>query len=200
MQICNNSTNILYNTSHLQLKSAKSPDGKFDWFYGHRPNTRPGKDDGVVIVPVIHEKEGDSVLFLESRRPPIYAEGKAETGIELPAGLIGDVREGETTEEAVKAELLEETGLEADAIKILMDNCATSGGCTSETVTLAKADISNPNEVQEPVSDHGVIVKRHRVPVNEISSWLKAQQNAGKSVSSHTLAAIYSAQAYGGLN
>ena len=200
MQICNSSTNLLYNTSHLQLKSAKAPDGTFDWFYAHRPNTRPGKDDGVVILPVIHEKEGDSVLFLESRRPPLYSEGKSEIDIELPAGLVGDVREGETAEEAVKAELLEETGLEADAIKILMENSASSGGCTSETVTFAKADISNPNQVQEPVSDHGVIVGRHKVPVKEINNWLKEQQNQGKSICSHTLAAIYCAQAYGGLN
>jgi len=199
MQVSSNPTNVLYSTSHLQLKSAKSPDGTFNWFYAHRPNTRAGKDDGVVIVPVIHEKNGDSIMFLESRRPPIYEEGKAETGIELPAGLIGDVREGETAEEAVKAELLEETGLEADSIRITMENSASSGGCTSETISYAKADISNPNQVQEPVSDHGVIIARHKVPVGEVNNWLKEQQNAGKSVSSHTLAAIYCAQAYGNL-
>lgn len=199
MQVSFKSTTVLYNTSHLQLKSAKSPDGTFDWFYAHRPNTRPGKDDGVVILPVIHEKEGDSILFLESRRPPLYSEGKSEIDIELPAGLVGDVREGETAEDAVKAELLEETGLKADSIKILMENSSSSAGCTSETVTFAKADISNPKEVQEPISDHGVIVARHKVPLNEVNSWLKEQQNDGKSICSHTLAAIYCAQAYGNL-
>lgn len=188
---------ILYDNPHLQFKKTKAPDGTFDWFYAHRPHTKQGQDDGVIIAPIIHEPSGDSMIFLETCRPPLCAEGKAQTGIEFPAGLIGDVRENETVKDAIKAELLEETGLQADKIKIHMNNVQSSGGAISETCTLATADIYNPKIVAKPLSDNGVIVKQHKVPVEDIPEWLKEQSKQGKSISLQTLASLYCTQAYG---
>ena len=110
---------ILYDTKYLQLKSTKSKTGK-DWIYAHRPNV----SGGVVILPIINN---DSVVFLIEERPPMAAENIAKYSISLPAGLVGDIRVDETIEDAVKTELLEETGLVADKIIIAADNVVVLG-------------------------------------------------------------------------
>ena len=174
---------ILYDTKYLQLKSTTSKSGK-PWVYAHRPNAK----DVVVILPLINN---ESVLFLKEERPPLQAEGLAKYSIALPAGLVGDERDGETIEDAIKAELLEETGLVADKIEIKARRVASSPGCVSETVTLAIAYISNPNPQQEPVSDGGVIVDRILVKKNEIHSWLRAQETNGCLLTGQPLAALF---------
>jgi len=60
--------NSLYQTKFLELKSTKSPNGQSDWIYAHRPNTKQSQSDAVVIAPIIHENDGDSILFLETRQ------------------------------------------------------------------------------------------------------------------------------------
>jgi len=126
-----NSNNILYNSKYLQMKKVLSPNGKSDWVYAHRPNAK----DVVVIAPVIHNQDADYVVFLETERPPLKAENKAERGIELPAGLVGDEDYNETVEDALAKELLEETGYEADKITIESKMVSSSAGLTSETST-----------------------------------------------------------------
>ena len=137
---------ILYDTQFLQLKSAKSPGGK-DWVYAHRPNA----DNVVIIVPLIINGDKKQILFIRELRPPLYAENRSKYNIGLPAGLVGDERKGESTLDAIKAELLEETGLVADKIEIVAEKISSSSGCTSETSTIAIATISNPVPIQEPV-------------------------------------------------
>ena len=174
---------ILYDTKYLQLKSTLSKSGK-PWVYAHRPNAK----DVVVILPLINNEQ---VLFLKEERPPLQAEGLAKYSIALPAGLVGDERNGETIEDAIKAELLEETGLVADTIEIKARRVASSPGCVSETVTLAIAYISNPIPVQEPVSDGGVIVDRILVDKKEIHSWLRTQEANGCLLTGQPLAALF---------
>ena len=72
-------------TKFLQLKCTKSP-VNHDWFYAHRPNAQ----NGVTIAPILHDKDKDYLILIETNRPPIYAENKAKTCIEFPAGLLGD--------------------------------------------------------------------------------------------------------------
>ncbi len=188
------SNNVLFDTKFLQMKKAKSPDGSHDWMYAHRPNAK----DVVVIAPII-DKNGDkkitkddSILFIETERPPIKAEGKAERCIELPAGLVGDENPTEGIKDAVKKELAEETGFEAD-IEIVGRNIASSPGCVSETSTFAIANIfaNNPKVVQDPVDDGGVIKARHQVPIKELDSWLQKQQESGKAISAQALSGLY---------
>lgn len=189
----NGDSGVLYDTKFLQLKKAPSPDNKFDWVYAHRPNAK----DVVVIAPVI-DRDGDkkitkndSILFIETERPPIKAEGKAERCIELPAGLVGDENPDENIKEAIKKELAEETGFEADT-EIIARNIASSPGCVSETSTFAIANIFSDNpQVKEAVDDGGVIKARHEVPLKNVHSWLKQQQEAGKAISAQTLAGLY---------
>ncbi len=177
---------ILYDTKFLQLKSAKSPSGK-DWVYAHRPNA----DNVVIIVPVISSGDGEKILFIKELRPPLYAENRSRYNIGLPAGLVGDERKGESTLDAIKAELLEETGLFADKIEIAAQNISSSAGCTSETSTIAIAYISDPNPIQAPVSDGGVLVDRILVELDKVPEFLKKEQDNGNSISGQTLAGLY---------
>lgn len=174
---------ILYDTKYLQLKSTKSKTGK-NWVYAHRPNAK----DVVVILPLINNKE---ILFLKEERPPLQAENIAKCSIALPAGLVGDERIGETVEDAIQAELLEEAGLKADKIKILTRKLASSPGCVSETITIAIAYISEYNVISKPVSDGGVIVDRILVNRNYIHNWLREQEQTGVALTASTLAALF---------
>ena len=174
---------ILYDTKYLQLKSTKSKTGK-DWVYAHRPNAK----DVVVILPIINNEK---ILFLKEERPPLVAEGIAKYSIALPAGLVGDERIGETIEDAINAELLEEAGLKADRIEIKTRKTASSPGCVSEVVTIAIAYINDYNIVSKPVSDGGVIVDRILVDKNNVYNWLIEQEQAGMALTASTLAALF---------
>ena len=175
--------NILYDTKYLQLKSTKSKTGS-DWVYAHRPNAK----DVVVIVPVI---ENSKVLFIIEERPPLIAENIAIRSVAVPAGLVGDERKGESIEDAIKAELLEEAGLKADRIKIMTRKAASSPGCVSETITIAIAYIDKYEVVSKPVDDGGVIVERVLVDIKNIYPWLKEQENKGYALTAQTLASLY---------
>lgn len=177
---------VLYDTTFLQLKSAVSPSGK-DWVYAHRPNAK----DVVIIVPYIVEDEKKQVLFIREKRPPMYAENRGDLNIGLAAGLVGDEREGETILDAVKAELLEETGMSADKITIMAENVSSSAGCVSEVATIAIAEIRDSRIVQEPVSDGGIIVDRIKVDLESIPKFLKQMQVEGNTIAAHTLAGLY---------
>lgn len=180
-------TTVLYNSKYLQLKSASSPQKASSWVYAHRPNAK----DIVVVAPIIHNEDGDTVVFLETNRPPLTAEGIAKSCIELPAGLVGDNKQDETVEEAMEKELLEETGYKADKITIQNSKVASSPGCVSETAVIAIADISEDKIVQNPITDHGVIKAIHKVPLAEVDGWLKEQENQNKAIGAKTLAALY---------
>ena len=173
---------ILFDTKYLQLKETPSKNGN-SWYYAHRPNA----ENVVVIVPVV----GEDVLFLIEERPPIIAEGKGKYSVGLPAGLVGDERKGESTMDAIKAELLEEAGLSADTVKICAKKVASSSGCLSETCTIAIAYLKDKNIVAEPLNDGGIIVDRVWVRKDEIRDWLKRMEDKGYVISAHTLAGLF---------
>ena len=143
----------LYHTKYLEHKSTQT--NKFsEWVYAHRPNT----SDVVIILATTN----DEVLFLIEERPPIVAENKGKYTIGLAAGLVGDERIGETIEEAIKSELLEETGLVAEKIEIKAKKVASSAGCVSETCTIAIAHIKDKNTVQPFSPDSRIKNVRYR--------------------------------------
>lgn len=173
---------ILYHTKYLDLKSTPSKNGK-PWVYAHRPNV-----NGVVIIlPVV----GDEVLFIIEERPLVKAEGLGQYTIGLAAGLVGDERENETIEDALKAELLEETGLVAEKIEMVASKVASSAGCVSEVCTIAIAYIKDKKTIQEPVDDGGILVDRVWVCKDEIKAWLKQKEEEGYILTAHALAALF---------
>lgn len=172
----------LYSTKYLELKSTPAKTGQ-DWVYAHRPNAT----DVVIILA----KTEDEILFLIEERPPIQAENRGKYTIGLAAGLVGDVRIGETIEAAIKAELLEETGLIAEKIEIKARKVASSAGCTSETCTIAIAYIKDKNTVQKPINDDGIIVDRVWVKQSEVHSWLKEKEKNGYVLTAQALASLF---------
>jgi len=175
-------SDILYHTNYLDLKSTPAKNGK-PWVYAHRPNAK----DVVVIVPATD----DEVLFLIEERPPIQAENRGKYAIGLVAGLVGDERENESIENALKTELLEEVGLVTENIVIKAKNVASSAGCVSETFVIAIAKISDKKAIQKPISDNGVIVDRIWVKKKDIKNWLTQKEAEGYVLTSQALAALF---------
>ena len=173
---------VLYNTKYLQLKTTKSTSGN-DWVYAHRPNA----GNVVVILPVTQTE----VLFLIEKRPPIMAEGKGLFTIGIAAGLVGDERVNETVEEAMQAELLEETGLIAERIDIKAKQVASSAGCVSETFTIAVAQIRDKNPVTPPIDDNGIITDRVWVNKKDVFKWLNDKEEQGYVLTAQSLAALF---------
>ncbi|MDD3419585.1 MAG: NUDIX hydrolase [Candidatus Gastranaerophilales bacterium] len=174
---------ILFETKFLQMKQAPSPSGN-PWYYSHRPNI----NGVVVIVPIIDEE----ILFLETYRPPIAQEGFAQSCIELPAGLVGDMDKQETLIDAAKKELLEETGLRAESLKVCAQNCASSSGATSEIFAIVIAKIKDKTiDYEALTSDGGIIKERHYIPKKDVRAWLKKQQSLSKSVTAQTYAGLF---------
>lgn len=173
---------LLYHTKFLDLKSTLSKSGH-QWVYAHRPNA----DNVVIILPTT----GDEVLFTIEERPPIQAENRGQYTIGLAAGLVGDERIGETTEDAIKAELLEETGLVADKIEIKAYKVASSAGCVSETSTIAIAYVNNKRKKQTPVTDGGIIVDRVWVKKKDILEWLNQKEQEGYVLTAQALAGLF---------
>lgn len=176
----------LYSTKFLNLMASKR-DSKADWVYAHRPNAK----NVVIIVPVIHKPEGDYTLFLTTKRPPITEEYGDVACLEFPAGLVGDESEGETTEDALNKELLEETGYAAKSFKIKAKNLTSSGGMTSEKSTLALAEIFDTEKKAEPVDDGGVITGQIEVKTDDVAKFLEEAEEKGIYLSAQTLAGAY---------
>lgn len=176
----------LFETKFLNLMASKR-ENKADWIYAHRPNAK----NVVIIVPVLHKKDGDYTLFLITKRPPVTEEYGEKFCIEFPAGLVGDEDKNETTQNALKKELLEETGYEAENFKILAENLISSGGLTSEKSTLALADIYNLEKKTTPVDDGGVIIERVEVKIDKIDEFLETTDKKGYFMCAQTLAGLY---------
>ena len=183
----NRNTKILCSTKYLELKEAVAPNGKSAWIYANRQIAT----DVVVIVPVLKSETEEKILFLKTQRPPLYAENKADINIELPAGLVGDERKGESIEQAIEAELREETGLRANSIKIVSRKIASSAGCTSETSTIAIAEITDTTEISKPLSDGGIILERIWINANDIRNWLQEQEKNGCAISAQALCGLF---------
>jgi ADP-ribose pyrophosphatase len=106
------------------------------WVYASRKQaTQPhqGTADAVVIVPILKvPPEEPRLVILREFRVPVasYLYG-------FPAGLLEG---GESIEEAVSRELLEETGLEVTAYKTISPPLFSSAGLTDESVVVVFVD------------------------------------------------------------
>jgi len=112
------------------------------WLFASRkPNPYGAADvgDAVVIVPVLRDPGQPARLVLEKEfRVPV-----GDYVIGFPAGLL---EPGESIEQAVRRELLEETGLEVVAVKRVTRPVYSSGGMTDESAALVFVDVRSTPE------------------------------------------------------
>lgn len=178
---------VLYSTKFIELRAHKRIGGT-KWVYAHRPNAK----DIAVIVPVIKNNTQESVLFLITKRPPIFSENRGQYCLEFPAGLVGDIDKNEDILCAVSRELKEESGYEAEKIKIVSRNIASSAGLTSETSTIAIAYIDGKKAFEEPSDDDGgVIIGRKLVKKEDILDFVKDFEAQGNTIGAQTLSGLY---------
>ena len=95
------------------------------WEYAERK----GEIGAAVIVAL----DGEDIILVEQYRIPV-----GKRCLELPAGLVGDESAGESTAEAARRELEEETGYRAGRIEEL-GFFHSSPGMNSEGFTLVRA-------------------------------------------------------------
>jgi ADP-ribose pyrophosphatase len=173
----------MYKGKHLHF--FRSTDG---WEYVSRPSAAKG----VTIVAVTANSE---ILLVEQYRTPLR-----KRVIELPAGLVGDRpdRKNETIEEAVRRELLEETGCECKAVEVLADGPLLPG-ITDETNALCLAGVGSPQhaieggEQQAELGDRaeGEKIAVHSVPLESVVAWLDGQIKVGKAVDLRIYAGLF---------
>lgn len=181
---------VISKSKFLEFKSAKSPEGH-DWFYVNRTNDTNKHDSAVVITTLVKINGEYNFLFLKTKRPPIYAENKAEFCIESPAGLIGDINKEESLEDCAKKELLEETGLKADKLFTELLNSSTSAGLSSETLAYITAITDEYKVIEQPVSDGGIIAERFFVPAKDIKKYLQEADKKKYSIAAATVCGIF---------
>jgi ADP-ribose pyrophosphatase len=109
--------------------------------------------------------EGRLILTKEYRVPV----GKIVVG--FPAGLIGDLdgQESESLEEAVKRELIEEAGFQAQSVTFLTEG-PTSAGLTSEIIAIVLAEGLKKVGAGGGIEGEHILI--HEVPLAEVHGWL----------------------------
>jgi len=135
------------------------------WEYATRTNAT-----GVVVI-VAATDEGELVL-VEQFRIPV-----ASTVIELPAGLVGDLRDrSEPRLEAARRELLEETGYEAEYMEEIM-SCPSSAGMSDEIITFVGA--RGLRKVSAGGGDNSEDITVHLVPIEAVDQWIARRMEEG---------------------
>lgn len=120
-----------------------------------------------VILAII---EGE-VLLVEQYRVPL-----GRSCLELPAGLVGDDREGEDELVAAGRELEEETGYRAGKLECL-GTFYSSPGMVSESFTLVRA--TGLEQTGPGGGTEGENITVHRVPLPGVAGFVAAKRAEG---------------------
>ena len=128
---------------------------------------------GIHAAVILAVDRGD-VILIEQYRIPL-----GRNCLELPAGLVGDDQEGEAAETAAIRELEEETGYRAERM-IDLGRYYASAGMSSEGFTLLRAE--GLTKVGEGGGVEGENIAVHRVPVDEVASFVAAKRAQGAAI------------------
>ncbi|GAB4194200.1 MAG: NUDIX hydrolase [Wenzhouxiangellaceae bacterium] len=144
--------------------------------------TRLHNHEVAVIIAVTPANE---LVLVEQHRIPVN-----RPTIELPAGLIGDTcqHRGESAMHAAARELEEETGYRTGCMRQIMKT-PTSAGLTDETAVFFTA--RGLQQVSSGGGDDTEEIIVHRVPLEEVGVWLRAQYAAGKAIDPKIYSALY---------
>lgn len=181
---------IISSTKYLVFKTAKSPSNT-DWAYVKRTNDRVKTDSAVVITTFVKYEGEYHFLFLKTKRPPIYAENKADFCLESPAGLIGDIDFSESVLDCARKELLEETGFMAEKMYVELTNSSTSAGLSSETLTYITAFVEDDKMTVVPTDDGGIIADRFYINTKDIYNYINDVNKEKISISAPTVCGIF---------
>lgn len=128
------------------------------------------------VVALVAVTDDDKVLLVEQFRPPI-----GRRVIELPAGLAGDIAgaESELLETAARRELHEETGYEAQHVRLLTEG-PSSAGLTDEMITFfLMTGLIKTGDGGGDASEEIVV---HEVPLAKLPDWLEVRRSAGSAI------------------
>lgn len=133
------------------------------------------------IVAVTPQRE---LLLVEQLRVPLQ-----RRVIELPAGIIGDGADSaESVETSALRELEEETGYRGSHAHVLCSG-PVAAGMTTEIGYFVQ--ISGLQQVHDGGGVEGEDIRVHRVPFDQVESWLAAQTRAGLLTDPRIYIALY---------
>lgn len=163
---------VLHEGEFLRLKRDRH------WEYVERTRS----NGAVHIVALTPERE---LLLVEQFRIPVGARC-----IELPAGIMGDSAAvaGESAENSALRELLEETGYQGSAARLLCRG-PNAPGLTSEFSNLVQVTGLKKIHAGGGVDDEDITV--HRVSLDTVPQWLAQQQQRGLYIEPRIYAGLY---------
>lgn len=149
---------------HTRYDGSTSPDIRREMFErGH----------AAAVLP--YDPARDEVLLIEQFRPGPLAAGDADPWlVEIVAGMID--KPGESPEDVVRREALEEAGLELAALERIADTYMTPGACTERiTAFCGLCDLSGAGGIFGADDEHEDILA-FTVPVSEVEKALQAHE------------------------
>jgi len=124
------------------------------------------------VVAILVITRAGEIVLVEQYRVPVR-----RRVVELPAGLVGDEKEGrESIDEAARRELEEEAGYVAKRFEWLTEG-PPSAGLTSELITFLRA--VDPRRVGEGGGVEGEAIRVHHVALSNVVDWLRRKEREG---------------------
>jgi ADP-ribose pyrophosphatase len=151
-------------------------EGKYLRFFAHKGWEFVRRKDCSGIVVIVAMTGERKLILVEQYRMPLD-----KNVLELPAGLVNDVRERsrETMAQAAKRELLEETGYRAKKMTFLIKG-PVSAGMSSQEISFYQA--SGLRRVHQGGGDETENITVHEVPLKQLRTFLKRMEKKGKLV------------------
>jgi ADP-ribose pyrophosphatase len=146
------------------------------WEYAAR-----ARDIGAAVIIALTDSA--EIVLVEQYRVPLSART-----IELPAGLIADLTEGETAATSAARELEEETGFTAATLDDLGEY-ATSPGMSAERFQLFRATgLTRTGPGGGVPGEEDITV--HVVPLAGLAAWLDARRADGRVIDCRLIVAL----------
>lgn len=141
---------------------------------------RRARDISAAVILAITDDQ--QLILVEQYRPPL-----GRPCIELPAGLVGDLTQGETAISSARRELIEETGHDAAHFEDLGEY-ASSPGAMGETFHLFRATGLTKVGDGGGVDGENIIV--HLIPISAVPEFVAAARQRGCAIDTRILIAM----------